>query len=76
MGLYDVINYFNYTPTNSSIDVVVIEQPDGTLKASPFHVNFGFGSVLRAEDRKVFIFGKIFNLFELNVSLTSILFRI
>jgi len=56
MGLYDVINYFNYTPTNSSIDVVVIEQPDGTLKASPFHVNFGFGSVLRAEDRKVFIF--------------------
>ena len=60
MGLYDVINYFNYTPTNSSIDVVVIEQPDGTLKASPFHANFGFGSVLRAEDRKVFIFGKIF----------------
>ena len=41
MGLYDVINYFNYTPTNSSIDVVVIEQPDGTLKVKVTHVYLG-----------------------------------
>jgi phosphatidate phosphatase PAH1 len=58
MGLYDVINYFNYTPTNSCIDIVVIEQPDGTLKGSPFHVNFGFGSVLRSSEKNVYIAGK------------------
>ena len=57
MGLYDVINYFNYTPTNSSIDIVVIEHPDGTLHGSPFHVNFGFGSVLRAHEKIVYIEG-------------------
>ena len=45
----------NYTPTNSAIDVVVIEQPDGTLLGSPFHVNFGVRSVLHATDKKVFI---------------------
>ena len=34
---------------------MVIEQPDGTLLGSPFHVNFGVRSVLHATDKKVFI---------------------
>ena len=38
----NAIGGVNYTPTNSAIDVVVIEQPDGSLCGSPFHVNFGF----------------------------------
>lgn len=45
----------NYTPTNSAIDVVVIEQPDGTLRGSPFHVNFGLRSLVQAKDKKVYI---------------------
>jgi len=51
----NAIGGVNYTPTNSAIDVVVIEQPDGTLLGSPFHVNFGVRSVLHATDKKVFI---------------------
>ena len=49
----------NYTPTNSAIDVVVIEQPDGTLRGSPFHVNFGLRSLVQAKDKTVYISGKI-----------------
>merc|ERR1711990_1370439 len=48
----NAIGGVNYTPTNSAIDVVVIEQPDGTLLGSPFHVNFGVRSVLHATDKK------------------------
>lgn len=51
----NAIGGVNYTPTNSAIDVVVIEQPDGTLRGSPFHVNFGVRSVLHATDKKVCI---------------------
>ena len=52
---FESYHLVNYTPTNSAIDVVVIEQPDGTLLGSPFHVNFGVRSVLHATDKKVFI---------------------
>ena len=31
------------------------EQPDGSLIGSPFHVNFGFRSVLHATEKKVYI---------------------
>ena len=55
MTHYEQLILVNYTPTNSAIDVVVIEQPDGTLLGSPFHVNFGVRSVLHATDKKVFI---------------------
>jgi len=51
----NAIGGVNYTPTNSAIDVVVIEQPDGSLAGSPFHVNFGFRSVLHATEKKVYI---------------------
>ena len=51
----NAIGGVNYTPINSAIDVVVIEQPDGSLNGSPFHVNFGFRSVLHATEKKVFI---------------------
>jgi len=36
-----------------AIDILVVEQPDGTLVASPFHVRFGKLGVLRAKEKMV-----------------------
>lgn len=33
-------------------DVVVVRQPDGSLKSTPFHVRFGKLDVLRGDLRK------------------------
>jgi phosphatidate phosphatase LPIN len=35
------------------IDTVVIKQPDGTYKSSPFHVRFGKLKLLKARDTPV-----------------------
>lgn len=53
MGIWDYLT--NYSPNNSAIDILVIEQSDGTLCGSPFHIQFGFRSVLRPSDRVVYI---------------------
>ena len=36
-----------------AIDIVVVEQQDGTYLASPFHVRFGKLGVLRAKEKLV-----------------------
>ena len=36
-----------------AIDVVVVEQEDGTFKSSPFHVRFGKMGVLKAKEKIV-----------------------
>lgn len=41
---------------SGAIDIVVVEQEDGTFLASPFHVRFGKLGVLRAKEKLVTIF--------------------
>ncbi|KAK9822450.1 hypothetical protein WJX81_001736 [Elliptochloris bilobata] len=38
-----------------AIDIVIVEQPDGSLKSSPFYVRFGKYTGLRTTDRRVLI---------------------
>lgn len=59
-SLYKVFNNLNkfYTEINpatltGAIDVVVVEQDDGSLQCSPFHVRFGKLGVLRSREKVV-----------------------
>jgi phosphatidate phosphatase LPIN len=47
-GLYSGINGATLT---GAIDVIVVEQEDGTYKCSPFHVRFGKLGVLRSREK-------------------------
>ncbi|KAL4806509.1 Lipin/Ned1/Smp2-domain-containing protein [Aspergillus unguis] len=46
-------NSINPATLSGAIDVIVIEQEDGTLACSPFHVRFGKFSLLRPSEKKV-----------------------
>ncbi|KUI60504.1 Nuclear elongation and deformation protein 1 [Cytospora mali] len=46
-------NSINPSTLSGAIDVIVIEQEDGTLACSPFHVRFGKFSLLRPSEKKV-----------------------
>ncbi|POS88254.1 hypothetical protein EPUL_000989 [Erysiphe pulchra] len=46
-------NSINPATLSGAIDVIVVEQEDGTLACSPFHVRFGKFSLLRPSDKKV-----------------------
>ena len=46
-------NSINPATLSGAIDVVVVEQDDGTLACSPFHVRFGKFSLLRPSEKKV-----------------------
>lgn len=46
-------NSINPATLSGAIDVIVIEQGDGTLACSPFHVRFGKFSLLRPYEKKV-----------------------
>lgn len=43
----------NPSTLSGAIDVVVIEEPDGSLACSPFHVRFGKISLLRPQEKTV-----------------------
>jgi len=43
----------NQATLSGSIDVVVVRQPDGTFRCSPFHVRFGKLGVLRSREKVV-----------------------
>jgi phosphatidate phosphatase LPIN len=45
----------NGSTLTGAIDVVVVEQEDGTFKSSPFHVRFGKMGVLKAKEKIVSI---------------------
>ena len=49
-GFYNEINAATLT---GAIDVIIVEQEDGTFKSSPFHVRFGKLGVLRAREKVV-----------------------
>ncbi|KAF3764727.1 LNS2-domain-containing protein, partial [Cryphonectria parasitica EP155] len=46
-------NSINPATLSGAIDVIVVEQADGTLSCSPFHVRFGKFSLLRPYEKKV-----------------------
>ncbi|BES91571.1 lipin, N-terminal conserved region [Nesidiocoris tenuis] len=48
-----IYNEINAATLTGAIDVIVIEQPDGTYTCSPFHVRFGKLGVLRSKEKIV-----------------------
>ncbi|XP_066901031.1 phosphatidate phosphatase LPIN3 isoform X2 [Halyomorpha halys] len=48
-----IYNEINAATLTGAIDVVVVEQPDGTYTCSPFHVRFGKMGVLRSKEKIV-----------------------
>lgn len=46
-------NSINPATLSGAIDVIVVEQEDGSLLCSPFHVRFGKFSLLRPSEKKV-----------------------
>lgn len=46
-------NEINAATLTGAIDVVVVEQADGTFTCSPFHVRFGKLGVLRSREKIV-----------------------
>lgn len=49
----DFYNEINAATLTGAIDVVVVQQEDGTLVSSPFHVRFGKMGVLRSREKVV-----------------------
>ncbi|XP_056440369.1 phosphatidate phosphatase LPIN2-like [Gadus chalcogrammus] len=43
----------NQATLSGSIDVIVVQQPDGTFQCSPFHVRFGKLGVLRSREKVI-----------------------
>ncbi|KAI0126601.1 Lipin/Ned1/Smp2-domain-containing protein [Xylariales sp. AK1849] len=52
-GVSTAWNSINPSTLSGAIDVIVVEQDDGTLACSPFHVRFGKFSLLRPYEKKV-----------------------
>jgi phosphatidate phosphatase LPIN len=49
-GFYNEINAATLT---GAIDVIIVEQEDGSFKSSPFHVRFGKLGVIRSKEKVV-----------------------
>lgn len=49
----DFYNEINGATLTGAIDVIVVEQPDGSFQCSPFHVRFGKLGVLRSREKIV-----------------------
>ncbi|KAL1453622.1 hypothetical protein WDU94_009949 [Cyamophila willieti] len=49
----DKFREINSATLTGAIDVIVVEQPDGTFTCSPFHVRFGKMGVLRSKEKIV-----------------------
>lgn len=49
----DKFREINTATLTGAIDVIVVEQPDGTFNCSPFHVRFGKMGVLRSKEKVV-----------------------
>lgn len=49
-------NDINGATLTGAIDVIVVEQPDGSFNCSPFHVRFGKLGVLRSKEKVVSVF--------------------
>lgn len=49
----DFYNEINAATLTGAIDVVIVEQPDGSFRCSPFHVRFGKLGVLHSKEKVV-----------------------
>lgn len=49
----DFYNEINSATLTGAIDVILVEQADGTFLCSPFHVRFGKMGVLRSREKVV-----------------------
>jgi phosphatidate phosphatase LPIN len=63
-GLKQWYNEINPATLTGAIDVIVVEQADGTFVSSPFHVRFGKLGVLKAKEK---IVSYIFNYIQVNL---------
>ena len=54
-GIREWYGNLNSATLTGAIDVIVIEQEDGTFLSSPFHVRFGKLGVLKAKEKIVSI---------------------
>ena len=52
-GIKDWYNEINGATLTGAIDVIVVEQEDGSYLSSPFHVRFGKLGVLKAKEKIV-----------------------
>lgn len=52
-SLNNFYNEINPATLSGAIDIIVVEQPDGELASSPFHVRFGKLSLLLPQEKKV-----------------------
>ncbi len=52
-GLKQWYSEINSATLTGAIDVIVVEQDDGTFISSPFHVRFGKLGVLKAKEKIV-----------------------
>ena len=52
-GIREWYGNLNSATLTGAIDVIVIEQEDGTFLSSPFHVRFGKLGVLKAKEKIV-----------------------
>lgn len=49
----DFYSEINAATLTGAIDVIIVEQPDGSFHCSPFHVRFGKLGVLRSREKVV-----------------------
>ena len=56
MHFQDFYSEINGATLTGAIDVIVVENEDGTLNSSPFHVRFGKMGVLKAREKIVSIY--------------------
>ncbi|KAI8149817.1 Lipin/Ned1/Smp2-domain-containing protein [Fennellomyces sp. T-0311] len=52
-SVQSIYNELNPATLSGAVDIVVVEQPDGELACSPFHVRFGKFSLLMPQEKKV-----------------------
>lgn len=52
-SLKSAYNNINPSTLTGAIDIIVVQQEDGTLRCTPFHVRFGKLGVLRNRKNKV-----------------------
>ena len=56
-SMFDGVSYalsLNRSTLSGAIDIVVIRQPDGTFKSTPFHARFGKLHLLYSSEKIVF----------------------
>lgn len=70
-SVHNFYNEINPATLSGAIDIVVVEQEDGDLACSPFHVRFGKLSVLMPQEKRVSYRVYYFSLFLLICCLGS-----